>query len=131
MANYYCSARTNYFRVKDEKAFEAWVEQREVRLVRDPGQPGFFALLPDTEEGSFPKYDYGIEEEFDFVAELSKHLTEDSVAVLLETGAERLRYLVGQAIAVNAKGETIEVSLEDIYPLAEAQFGVKPTRAEY
>lgn len=37
------------------------------------------------------------------------------MAVLEEVGAEKLRYLIGQALAVNHRGETISVSIDDIY----------------
>jgi hypothetical protein len=131
MANYYCSSRTNYFRVRDEKAFTAWAEKRELKVVVNPERVGEFVLLPTSEEGSFPNYDNETEEEFDFAQELAEHLAKDSVAVIMEAGAEKLRYIAGTAIAVNAKGETILLSLDDIYALAAAQFGVTPTRAEY
>lgn len=131
MANYYGSARTNYFRVKNEKAFVAWAEKRELKVVVNPERVGEFVLLPMSEDGSFPSYDLEAEAEIDFVQELAAQLAKDSVAVIVEAGAEKLPYLVGRATAVNAKGEVVEVSLNDIYQLATEGFGIEPTRVEY
>jgi hypothetical protein len=36
----------------------------------------------------------------------------ESVAIIMEAGAEKLRYLQGRALAVNADGETAEISLD-------------------
>ena len=69
--------------------------------------------------------------EIDFLKELSTHLVEGEVAVVMETGAEKLRYLIGYAAAVNHKGETVDVALTDIYRKARETFGKEPTRAEY
>ena len=37
------------------------------------------------------------------------------VAILQEVGAEKLRYLVGYAVAVNHRGETLAVSIDEVY----------------
>ncbi|HTE91774.1 MAG TPA: hypothetical protein VK639_22680 [Terriglobales bacterium] len=47
-----------------------------------------------------------------------------------EAGAEKCRYVTGWALAVNSKGETRRVSLQDIYDLA-GQIGEHVTKAEY
>jgi hypothetical protein len=50
----------------------------------------------------------------------------------MEAGSEKLRYLSAFAVAINAAGERIDVSLEDIYHLAAEKFpGKEITRAEY
>ncbi len=36
----------------------------------------------------------------------------------METGAEKLRYLTGWAQAINSRGETRTLNLEDIYEIA-------------
>ncbi|AHF89904.1 hypothetical protein OPIT5_06385 [Opitutaceae bacterium TAV5] len=134
MSNYYCASRTNYFRVKDHVAFQSWAQHRGVQVISNSkDHPGHFALLPDpSDDGAFPDYDFDQDEEIDFMAELSGHLAEDSVAVILETGAEKLRYLVGYAVAVNAMGDRVEITLNNIYSLAARTFGgPQPTRAEY
>ena len=69
-------------------------------------------------------------EEIDLAGELAVHLEDGWVAVLMEAGAEKCRYVANWALAVNSKGETRRVSLEDIYELA-GQIGEHVTEAEY
>jgi hypothetical protein len=91
------------------------------------------ALLADDEPGDWPQWRYdevtGEEEEIDLFAEVVAHLQEGSVAVFLEVGAQKLRRLSGHAVAVNARGEVAEVSLQDIYTKA-ASLGQEVTPAE-
>jgi hypothetical protein len=90
-----------------------------------------FSAAPDGDgwPGSRVNED-GEVEEIDLAAELSAHLEEGWVAVLMEAGAEKCRYVAGWALAVNSKGETRQVSLQDIYDLAR-QIGEHVTKAEY
>lgn len=141
MANWYGSSRSNYFKVKDVAAFKEWATS--LSLVVWPqegehGEVGTFAISPsDSTDGYWPSErwteteDEGNLEEIDFVAELSKHLAEDSIAVLQQIGAEKLRYLTGWALAVNHKDERVEISIDDIYELAHKKFGILPTTASY
>ena len=133
MANYYAHSRTNFFRVKDAAKFTAWAKQRGVTVHCRHGDSEYFTMMPDdSDSGTFPNFDSETDDEIDFAAELAAHLYEDSVAVILETGAEKLRYLHGHATAINAQGERIEISLDDIYVLAAQRFpGKEVTRAEY
>lgn len=133
MANYYCSSRTNYFQVKDVAKFTAWAKHHGLLVYPQEGASDHFALAPtDSDSGAFPDYNHETDEEIDFAAELATHLDDGSVAVLLETGAEKLRYLHGHAIAIDAKGESVRIDLEDIYTLAAERFPNKAvTRAEY
>jgi hypothetical protein len=52
-------------------------------------------------------------EELDFPAELAKHLLDGEVAIVQECGAEKLRYIVGSAFAVNATGEVVSINLRE------------------
>lgn len=133
MANYYCTSRTNYFRVKDATKFTAWAAHHELTVHPQEGASDHFALAPnDSDNGAFPDLDHETDEEIDFAAELATHLDESSVAVLLETGAEKLRYLHGHATAINAQGDSVQICLDDIYTLAAQRFpGKEVTRAEY
>ena len=129
MANYYASARTNYFRVKDEPTFTEWAENRGVNIIRDAEQR--FGLLPnDDNNGSFPNHDLDNEEEIDFMAELSEHLADGSVAIMMEAGTEKLRYINGYAEAINNKGDRVVLDLSNIYELAKT-LGTEITFCEY
>jgi hypothetical protein len=133
MANDIGHARSSYFEVKDLDAFRAAMEPLEVEVVTNDDHPEQVALLSDA-EGGWPS-DYYDEEaddnvEVDLVALVSEHLAEGWVAVFMEAGRQKLRYLYGHAVAVNASGEIRQVSLNDIYSLA-TQLGPNVTRAEY
>lgn len=133
MANYSGSARTNYFSVRDADAFRSFAAKYRLEVIE---RDGLFGLLPGgwTDDGTFPSYDPDMEEEtgdgaIDFIQLLSGHLAEGSVAVIMEVGAERLRYLGGNAIAVDHTGRTVSVNLAEIYDRAFAEFGTKPSEA--
>lgn len=131
MANYYATARSNYFRVKDKTAFREWADNIPGLGVWDDREDGRVGVYDGGDSGGWPSQRYNEEtedyEDLDLAYELSEHLAEGEVAVLMEAGAEKMRYVCGYAIAVNHKGERITVSLNDIYDLAKAKFGVEPT----
>lgn len=135
MANYYGTARSNYVRVKDSEAFLQWTSRRMLGVLKIERGPDVFAIYPDdTADGFWPTYDFEAGAEFSLTAELAEHLPQGQVAILLEVGAEALRYLTGEAIAVNHKGRVVVLSLNDIYRKAAREFRVPEseiTRAEY
>lgn len=140
MANYYESARTNYFRVKDEAAFKAFMDTVPgCDVVGSHTKPGMFCVL-FTEEGvpSVRNLDEPNEfgedyEEFDFMEELAPHLADGSIAVLTASGAEKLRYVSGYAVAIDNTGKTVAVNIDDIYGKAKKLFGenAEITQAHY
>ena len=136
MADYYAQTRSNYFKVKDEAAFRQWAESRELEVwEKDESKGQYFAIhSADVDQKGWCRlaYDEKMDNytEVDFAQELSTHLQEGSVAVLMEIGSESLRYLIGEAIAVNSKGETETVDIRDIYQVAE-HLGGEITTAEW
>jgi hypothetical protein len=136
MANYYGSARSNYFKVKDEATFlEALTNIPDIEVHGDT-ERGFCVLVNGGDAGGWPSF--GLDEdmnevEYDIPALVSEHLQDDEVAIFMEAGAEKLRYLVGYAEAINNKGEREAISINGIYEIAE-QMTNKPeniTAAEY
>lgn len=132
MANWYGASRSNYFTVKDETAFKDWVAGTpDLMLLEDQGK---FGIAVESGEG-WPSMRSdawsGEDVEVDIVSELSAHLAEGQVAVLVESGAEKLRYVTGNAVAVAWDGRWTQVNLSDIYAKAKAEFGVEPTDASY
>lgn len=125
MANYVGHARSNCFRIRDETTFLAWVDTLPgVVAQRENSDRKLFVLLvEDADGGGWPHWRYQEdmedEEELDLHAELSEHLAEGEVAILQEVGSEKLRYLVGYAVAVNHKGETLSVSIDEIYQMVQ------------
>ncbi len=135
MANLYGSARSNYFRVKDANAFHEWTERRQLEVFKSDKEADVVAINPSEDsDGAWPSYDLEEDAEFELATELAEHLVPGQVAVLLEVGAEKLRYLTGLAIAVNAEGGMVELTLSDIYRTAARAFRVPEseiTSAEY
>jgi hypothetical protein len=122
MANWYGKSRSNYFQVKDRAAFDALMELYEVEVIEKDGGVGFLAR---TEFGTIPTRE--AEEEGDdpisLADEIADHLAENQVCVIMEAGAEKLCYVSGFATAISWTGESVNISLDDIYKLAQDEFG--------
>jgi hypothetical protein len=134
MANYYESARTNYFLVKDIEEFKGVADTIiGVELVSRPDDEGntLVALIGDGEY--WPTYlenEDGEEIEIEWEEIFKTHLADDQVAIIMGSGAEKLRYISGWALAFNNKGESKFISLDNIYDLAK-ELGSKITTATY
>lgn len=126
------SARSNYFNVKDAKAFEAAMATFDVRIhpKGDGGGDARICLVATSDDGDWPSVDEDCED-IDFAGLVAGHLADGEVAVLQTIGADKLRYLTGHAVAVRADGERVSVSLGDIYDKAFEAFGVRPPEATY
>ena len=133
MANYYGTARTNYFRVKDEAKFREWAKSRDCEVCNNNAfnPTGTFCLLPIDNDGqTFMSYDHEKDEEIDFMFELSQHLAKGSVAILMESGHEKLRYITGIAEAINHKRRRVQLSIQDIFTKAK-KLGTELLPCEY
>lgn len=129
MADYGATARSNYFRVKDKQKFIEWCDSLDLRpITREEDDEELCGFLAHTDNGAVPTHKG--DEDFDFFKELATHLMDGEVAVVMEIGAEKMRYLCGFADAVNSKGEIVSVCLEDIYKKAE-HLGSNITEAAY
>jgi len=119
MANYYSQGRTNYFQVKDGQKFEEIINSLgegvspSMELIKD--ERGYCLLF---EEG-IPTYFYNEENneeyEVDLETIIKENLADGSVCVMMEVGAEKLRYLSGYAVAFNNKGEKKVIDLNHVY----------------
>ena len=142
MANYYATARSNYFAVKNEDAFRQWADLLGLKIMepthKDKAADGIrrFAITPGdhTDNGGWPDSHYDEEtdelEDVDVQEQLAAHLADDEVAVLIQVGSEKLRYVDGSAVALNSRGESVSIDLWYIYELART-LGGNLTRAEY
>ena len=136
MANWHGSSRSNYFRVKDPTVFRQWAERLGFGLFERKDDATVFGIYGGASagDGSWPIYDHDTDAEIDLPSELSTHLAEGQVAVLMEVGAEKLCYVTGSAWAINHLGHVIDISLGDIYREAARTFRIPEseiTRAEY
>ena len=126
MANYCATCRSNYFQVNDPVVFNADMARFTSIAVYEAGEA---FMVADESTGSWPQED-AEGNDVDFVCIIAGHLKENEVAVLVEAGHEKLRYITGFAEAVNGRNERRFVDLNDIYAKAE-ELGDHVTRAEY
>jgi hypothetical protein len=134
MSVYISQSRSNYFHVRSPRNFRRFCSRYGLELIRDGprGQltkrHGFVAheAIPTGHADAKGEWI-----ETDFIGELAQQLARGEVAIVMEAGSEKMRYLIGYACAVNWKGERIQVALTDIYRRAKQTFGVEPTLAEY
>ena len=135
MANWIGSARTNYFRVKDGDAFKAWAKAASLVVFEEDGR---FGVYSEDEYGGWPEIVFDDDatdahRDFYITHELAQHVADGEIVVCLEAGAEKLRYITGSALAfkaTNGAPETIGITLDDIYDLAQAKWGERPSAAE-
>lgn len=145
MANYYGVARTNYFAVKDAEAFKNEMANYAVEVITRKGEDGvtLYGLMDTDSDGGGWNWSYVAELEgedgeiietdleIDWTEVFARHLVDGWVAILMETGAEKYRYVSGYALAVNSKGESHEINLSrDIAKLA-LELGENVTDASY
>ena len=133
MANYYATCRSNYVRVKNPKRFKDILSEYDLDIIED--DDGRIGFLSRTEDG-FPRMlEPDEHDEHGYINDdtrIPECLHDDEVLVIMEIGNEKMRYLIGYALAINSDGRQCSVSLDEIYSRAEANFGNKPkTPAEY
>ena len=138
MANYNILARSNYFSVKDVKEFTQWTNwYGGLHTAEHDKNKGTYALLVESYYSEFGGAIYGTQvfddegedvldengdlvyEEINLLEQLAEHLVNDEVAIFMEIGYEKLRYLTGRSFAVNSKGETKIIDINDIYEQAK------------
>jgi hypothetical protein len=116
-----------------EKALEPF----DINISKD-GEGEFICLLSgDSSDGAWPSYsedNEGNELEFSFAEHVVPYMAHGQVLIVMEAGAEKLRYITGYAEAYHSDGRVVAVSLYDIYALAAKEFGVSRgdiSHAEY
>jgi hypothetical protein len=127
MANWYGAARSNYVKIKDLNSLKKALEPFDIKISGEVGSDLVCLLCGDSSDGAWPSYsedDEGNELEFNFAEYVVPYMAPDQVLVVMEAGAEKLRYITGYAEAYHSDGRMVKVSLYDIYALAEKEFGV-------
>lgn len=133
MANYVPFVRSNYFKVKAPSAFKAFCKKWGVDPIAGGDRDDLAGFMGAGEIGIPLCYfdsEKGEHVEGEFMKELGGQLADGWVAIVREIGYEKMRYLVGYTVAVNARGESIEVSLDQIYEDAK-RLGEHITPCEY
>ena len=136
MAQWYGTARSNYFQVKDLQAFKDALKDIAIEVLEGTGDHlGEVAIFGADEYGGFPS-SYWIEDsdesiDIDLVDLIAPHLQDGWVCVLQEVGAEKQRYVTGHSVAFNNHGEFSTVNIDDIYTIARRDLGEHCTVASY
>jgi len=114
MANYEAKFRSNYFEVNDAEAFQAFCERHNLELIEKENRFGF--LMSNSTEGGFSNngWDTEAEEDTDVLGELCQLLAQGQVAIILEVGNEKMRYLNAQAWVINSEGKSKHLDLTDL-----------------
>lgn len=135
MANWTGMARTNYFRVKDPKAFDKLLEefgaehqQRGDQYVLFDQDDGWFSTLRVTTDPVTG--DVTEDEDADLLEAVAEHLLEGEILVYTQAGHEKYRYATGIALATDGK-KWLKIELADVYAKAKEEFGKMPEPAEY
>jgi hypothetical protein len=132
MANWYGSARTNYVRIKDRDGLDEALAPFSLQVWDKEGAVAFGG---EDEFGGFPSISLdseGNEVQFDPETHICPYMEPNQVLIVMEVGAEKLRYLTGWATAYSSEGKSVHVSIGDIYDKAEAAFpNHSITEAEY
>jgi hypothetical protein len=121
MANYMGMARSNYFRVNNLEKFDEFCTKFNLKSMQSQENgEHYVGFISESDGGlNFEAYDDSGEIlPGNITEDLAKLLYEDDVAIFMEIGNEKMRYLSGFAYAVNAKGEEKKIDLGDIYLLA-------------
>ena len=135
MADWYGTCRSNYFRVKDMDAFKALCDEFEAIVITRDDDPTLVGFYSNNFNGSIPdRYTDGIIDPVYITDVISKHLADHEVCIIMTVGAEKKRYVTGEAIAINHDNKRTNVYLDDIYQKSANFFGVPInhiTRATY
>lgn len=120
MANYTATFRSNYFAVKDAELFKIFCDEFSLEMItKSEGDVALYGFLNKGNEAGIPLTRYnegsGEWEGVDFLSLLAEHLAPDYVAVVMEIGSEKMRYLIGEAYAINSKGQSVTLTLGAIY----------------
>jgi len=135
MANFYATARSNYFTVKDLNAFREALEPVSIEIRERENGTVMIHPYSCSDYGGWPGPDYYDEQRdedvpFDVIDVIQEHITDNECAVLIQVGNEKLRYIEGIAWAITSN-DVETISLDDIYELASKMVTSDVTRAEY
>lgn len=130
MANFYGSGRTNYVKVKDKDKFKELCEKYDFTFIEQDGKVGFYTNNEDGDSTFWEEDENEDMQPTDTLPEFAELMKDNEVLVFQRIGNEKMRYLVGEAIAYNNKGKSVVVSINDIYAKAK-KLGKNISIAEY
>jgi len=139
MANYDATARSNYVRFDPVKLDALQMlfpiqtpSKGDLNCILSVDPYGTPTIMPEAEDADFLGilgHSYTEDEDLSLLDVVHLAFADDpgGLFVWIEVGNEKLRYLTGAAIAIDATGEVIsEINLDDIHAVEDVN-----TRAEY
>lgn len=125
--NWFGTSRSNFFAVADAAAFTQAMASFDVHP--EWNDQGHVALVATTDQGDWPQLYDADEEPIDdgFWSAVAPHLADGAVAVFQTVGGEG-DHMTGYAAAVDKTGEVVEISIDDIFTIAQQRFGIAPSR---
>lgn len=109
MANYCCTTRSNYFHVNDIESFKEMMShvygcEDDVELWEEKDENGN-PIFGFGVYGGISGLRYSDDDDDDlsydsFVTMLQKFVSDDDAIIILESGNEKLRYIVGSALII-------------------------------
>lgn len=129
MANWYGAARSNKFTVVDMDGFKtALAPFGDIEISECDGKVCLLVIGGDYGGWPLVVFDDQDEEiEFDPTVHIMPYVKEGEVVVLMEAGAEKLRYITGNAqayVRIGDKVKTEYLDLNHIYHNAADKFGI-------
>lgn len=121
MANYVSMGRTNRFTVRDVQELQQLLHCSGIELDHEGGNT---VVLLDIEGCGWTICGESWDDDIYLPDVISGYLQPGEVAVFQSIGHEKFRYLAGDSVACNARGEQVWVHLNDIYATAAAAFGI-------
>lgn len=116
MSEWIGRARTNYVYFEDLDGLKEYLEPFDVRLAeKTNGHVTLHAIIAGGDDGWSGKFDF---------TQVTAFLHDDQVLVMIEAGCDGNQNPTGIAEAYNKAGESVSLSLTDIYALAANAFGV-------
>lgn len=133
MANWYGTARSNYVRFNDLDALKNSLAPFGSISISE-GKPNRYCLLvtDPSDDGGWPSCAYDENDNeviFDPIKHICPFLHKDDILIMMQAGAEKLRYITGYATAYDHEGKHISIVLDDIYTIAKKKWnrpGKKP-----
>lgn len=117
MANYHCTTRTNYFHVKSIEKFKGLIDR-----TYPIGNIEIYEQKSEDGKSTFCFGCYGTVDGLDingclsqdaFYNELQKIVAENDAIIIFEAGAEKLKYVVGDALIIT-HDDIKRLSIDDL-----------------
>jgi hypothetical protein len=129
MANYIGATRTNYFKVKDEAAWQPWIERLQATdyvddftKTDDDGMVWHAFGCYGSVDLFGPWSDEGDDSEYP-VDDLQRMLPDDDACIVYHSGWEKLRFVVGSALVITSNDIKSVDIIDDGLVLAREMLG--------